>query len=557
MSLLSTLAGRNNSMRVSGSAFETRSLDALRKANAQLKATVNRYEAAQMGGDSRPWIPSYVRDARFDANSFTRWELTRKIRDAACNSWLIHRLCELYIRYSVGPWGLTVTPATGNKEWDAAMADAWGEWCQQPCKDALYPMSQVYRLEAGETHIDGEVFEVLTFRKPVGKKARPAIQMVESHRVKNGGPLSYGEETAGMVDGIKVDDSGRPTHASIFEGLNEGECTLRPFYNPERPIDGGVLHIFDPSRIGMYRAVTGYHSVLNEIQDIQLLESFEMDRAKAAGAIANIMITQTGEIPDMQKLYRDMATGQLGAAGSDPAATKKWQDLQNRIMQMQTVLGARTIALKPGEDMKQIGQTNPSAATQWFWSYQINKICIAKGFHRLLVLPLDNAQGTAIRGIIDDTNSYCRAQFAMFAAAAKAKYHFFADWAIHNVPGLHNAPANWRKCHVPPPREIGVDVGRDSVAKLAAYAAGVISLEDVVGPLGTTAERVTRRKAHNIADIKTIAAEVSAETGVEVKPEEISAPLAEILKSLGIAKQAEGIGEQATAIAEKTEEETE
>ena len=530
--------------RIDNTAFAQRSMQAARAEASALREQVNRYEAAQIGGTSRPYTPGWVRDARFDANQFTRWELTRKIRDAACNSWLVQRLWELYIRYSVGPAGLQVEPSTGTKTWDRAMADAYGEWCEQPCKDSLLTMAQVHRLEAGETHLDGEVFCHLTSRKPRGSRSLPALQLIESHRVGSGGlDINYYPPSAAdsrVIDGVQLDsDSGaRVTGYWVRDDFDGLERVYRPAYNPDRPIDGGMLHIYNPERIGMYRAISPYHSVLNELADLMLLDSLEMDRAKAASSIANILTTMTGEIPDAQKLIRDMAIGRLGIAGNDPAAAKKFEDLQSRIMQMQKILGARTVAIKPGEDIKQLAQSNPSAATQWYWLFKIGQICIANGQHMMLVMP-QSIQGTVARALVDDANSYYRSQCNMFAYAAKAKYRFFADWARYNVPGLQDAPANWRACHVPPPREIGVDVGRDSVAKLAAYAAGVISLEDVVGPLGTTAERVTLRKAHNVAQIKLAAAQVSAETGVDVSPEEISAPLADVARVLAAANPQE------------------
>src|SRR5574343_1091985 len=282
----------------------------LRAENARLKADLsNRYDGAMMGGTQRPWIPAYVRDARLDANQWTRWELTRKIRDLACNVWLVTRLWELYIRYSVGPNGLQVVPATGNKDWDNRMAEAFAEWCECPCKDSRWNIRQVHRIMAGETHIDGEVFLNLTSRKPNGSRSVPAIQLLESHRTgTSGGDVPLTSEQ-GVIDGVRVDAAGRPYAYDVPDGLDGQERTTIHAYDRDFPQAGGILHVYNPERVGMYRAVTPYHSCINDLQDFVLLDSLEMDRAKAASAIANILVTQTGEIPNNEKLIKDFALG--------------------------------------------------------------------------------------------------------------------------------------------------------------------------------------------------------------------------------------------------------
>jgi hypothetical protein len=169
----------------------------------------------------------------------------------------------------------------------------------------------------------------------------------------------------------------------------------------------------------------------------------------------------------------------------------------------------------------------------------------------LLVLP-ESIQGTVARGVLDDANQLFHSRFTLFAHAARQIYWHFAQWARYNIKSLQDAPADWKKCHVIPPRAVNVDVGRNSAAMLAELAAGVTTYDDIAGANGTTPEVLFQKKARNIGRIRQIAAEVSKEMGVEIKPEEIAGPLADIMQKLA---QAQATTDNAAKAEEEPEKE--
>lgn len=514
--------------------------DGTRIGNALSAFFVNRYEAAQPSGPGRSFIPAFVRDARYDANAYSRWEMLRKVRYFERNNWIIPKMREVYIKYTVGASGIPVIPASSDEEWNKHMLESYSEWCERPARDNLLPMGENHKIMSGERHVEGEIFILKTRIKEAGKQARPAIQLVESHRISNPGLqfslndniFSSADGNIGPIDGVEVDSNGTPAGYWSRDSIAGDSWTFRSAKD--------MLHIYRPTRVGMYRNVTPYHAVLNTLHDLDDLQMFEMQRAKINASIAYFLKNAAGEFnQDIVRLGRYMTDDSIPTPNQMPS-----EDLEKRIEQMKTILGSSPIALKLNEELGQLKNENPSAATQWYWKYLISQICSALGVPMILIWP-ESIQGTVARGIYDDANTFFRGEFYMFAHAAINIYRFYADWARYNDKRLVDPPADWWKCHVVPPRAVNVDVGRNSAAILAEYAAGLISLEDICGAYGTTPEVLITKKARNVGRIKQIAKQVATEMGVDIDPAEVSAPLADILAKLAAANQANSVAENA------------
>lgn len=486
-------------------------------------AVLNRYEAAQPSTPRRSWLPQFVRDARYDANSLTRWELTRKIRYFQANSWLVKTCQEIDEKYTVGPSGLQVAAASSDSEWNKRMDAAYAEWCEQPAVNSTLDMGHQHKLISNECHTDGEVFILKTNLKRIRANSMPKVQLIESHRVSSPGSGFGTGDTDGVIDGVRVIDGGQVTGYYVRDGFNSDEWVFKG-------VDD-VIHVFDPSRIGMYRGISPYHSVLNSLHDLDDLEGMEMQRAKANSENAVVLNTWNGEIPNAMVRQQRFLTQQANPQGTPPID----DELQKRISEYRTILGSKTIALKPGEKMEFPSNPSPSASTQWFWKYKVSQICSAIGIPMLLVLP-ESVQGTVARAVLDDANINFKAKYRVYAQAAVDMYQYFAEWARLNVKGLQDGPADWRMCHVTPPRAVNVDVGRNSAAQIAELDAGITNWDDIAGAAGTTAEILIRKKARNIRLIN----KVAIEEGVE--PSEISGSLATIAQKLA---QAEALDSQA------------
>lgn len=498
----------------------------------------NRYEAAIPGSPDRPYLPAFVRDARYDANSFTRWELCRKARYERRNNWLMKRLQSVDARYTVGPHGHVIIPESSDPEWNKNMEEAYLEWCESPFRDSLLPMFQGHQLARKEMHIDGEVFENLTYIKMPGQASIPAVELVESHRVSSPGQdYEFTQDGADIVDGVQLQRDaggklfGRPTGYYVRVGMDGESWTSVRAFDPHQPIAGGMIHTCDPDRIGMARVVSEYAPVLNEIQDLFTLSDLEMDRAKANSEVAALYETWNGELPNNFSGGSRPGVPPSGFSSLPVPGAVSDADMKKRVDLFRKIISSRWIGLKPGEKVTFPENPSPSAATQWLWQFYIERVAITRNIPMFLVLP-ESVQGTVFRGIQDDAQIGFIEQFSINARAARAKYRFFAAWARYNNPKLKDPPADWMKCRVVPPPAINVDFGRNMNALLAGIDAGVFDYDDVIGKDGSTAELRFVKKARNVAKAKLIAEQVSREFGVEVKPEEIIGNLAEIAAKL-------------------------
>lgn len=509
-------------------------LDGTRVGNA-LRVLLNRYEAAQTWDPDRGWIPSFVRDARQDANSYSRYEMFRKIIYFEQNNWLAGRCGEEYTKWTVGPNGLQVIPHTGDPEWNKAMNEAYCEWCESPYLDSTLSMAQGHRLSARTEHFHGGLFIAFTHLKERGKAARPALQLIESPRCSSPGQeFGMREEADGLVDGVQL------KRDAIGKFVKPEGYWIRDTFEGDgwqfRSVEN-MLHLFDPKRIGMYREITPYHAVLNTIQDVHELDLLGMQRAKQIADICYFINTASGELdPDKQRLSR-----YANSTATTPGTTETFDQFRKRFEMFAKSSGAKVQALKMGEKAEQFANDSPSVTEQWYLIYKMGQITGASSIPMILIFPelIDKIQGTAVRGILDNAHEFFRGKSFLHASAAVRQYRYFADWARYNDPRCVDAPADWKKCDVILPRAVNVDSGRNSASDILAFAAGTKSLDDIAGPQGTTAEVLLRKKARNVAMAKVIADEVSAEFSVEVSAEEILGSLADVAQKMAQAEATE------------------
>ena len=498
-------------------------------ADALFTTHEDRYEAANPWTPDRSWIPSYVRDARHDANSWSRWEMCRKIRYFEENVWIVSALATTFQKYTVGPNGIPVTPCSSDKDWNDRMRDSYLEWCEGPCADSRDDMAAVHKMLAREYHIDGEIFVLKTRVKPAGSPSLPRIKLIESHRCSSPGQGFSADDDPHLIDGVALNDDGLPVGYWLRDGILGDEWTYRKASD--------VIQVFEPHRVGMYRGITGYHAVLNKTHDLDDLDMLEMGRAKQNAEVSYWLKTWNGEIPP-SLLRQERGITNRGLGNPIGGLPEGKDGLNKRLLEYSTALGSKVKALKPGEEVEKHESASPTAAQQWYWKYLISQISQARGIPMMLILP-ESIQGTVTRAVLDDANIYFRSQFRVIAPAVRSIYLYYANWARYNVKGLQDAPADWNRCHLVPPRAVNVDQGRNSAMMLAEWAAGATNLTDIAGDDGTTAENLIRKKADDIVLIN----QVAAEKGID--PAMISGNIAQILQQLAMANQANALADSA------------
>lgn len=428
-----------------------------------LSSLFNRYEGATYT-TSRSYVPAAVQDARADLGKCTREELVRKSRYWEKNDALYNRLCDLFESYTVGA-GLVLQPSSQDDSWNKAAREWWSAWERYCDLTSRQTFGTVQSLIARAWFVDGECFVVLTR----GESGRPRIQVIEAHNVSTPAKLSASEGKT-IIDGIKVDGVGRPTGYYINGSLVAADS---------------VIHVFEPNRPGQYRGIPFCHAVLNDIHDLSDLQLLEMQRARQAAEVSNIITTSSGELDAAQARRNRIA---VGAAETGNAST--------RDDYYRSVFGASARVLRRGDDFKQFKIESPSDATRALWLNLEEKICAGIGMPRILAYP-GSMQGTVYRGALDMANSFFRVRSSVLGECFRRIYEFSMGWAVSNDAALKtNTPDDWYSVNIQPPRAVNVDVGRNSSAQLAELEAGATTLDDIYSPLGKDwREQLRKRKA--------------------------------------------------------------
>lgn len=455
----------------------------------------NRYEAGQRWGTSRSWLPAFVQDARFDADSATREEIVRKSRYFERNNAIVNRLADLFEQYTVG-CGLQINPASSSEEWNQA-AKAWFEIWSKFCDlTSLQSFGTIQSLVARAWFIDGEVFILKTRgREYANSPAKPRIQLIEAHRVATPQRLTT-EEGKRIVDGIELDGNGRPVAYHVRDGFDENEYRRIPAEQ--------IIHVFEPSRPGMYRGLPFLYPVLNDIHDLDDLELCEMKAAKQAAETATFIETASGELSaeDKRRERFNQATQKGDGTTVDEARTRYIKD----------AIGGRVAGLKMGEKVTQFVSQRPSVTVQWYWDYLTSKICAGSGISKLLVYPW-SMQGTVTRADLDVMSGFFHARSAVLGRAFSEVFVYVMGWANANDPALDGAPPDWFLVNTRAPRSVNVDVGRNSSAMLAELKAGARTYQDVYAELGQDWREQLRQKAKEAAFIRSLATVFKVEPG--------------------------------------------
>lgn len=467
----------------------------------------NRYEGGQLHTSSRSYIPAYVQDARFDADSATREEILRKARYWERNNAIVNRLADVYEQYTVGG-GLQMIPSSSDPDWNERAKVYWDESCKLLNLCNRQPFSADQSLTARTQFIDGGIFIL----KTKGETGFPRIQFIESHRCRT--PSSMRElEGATIIDGVEVDKrTGRPIAYWIADGV-ESQSFRRI------PADQ-IIHVFEPSRVGQYRELSFLYPVLNDIHDLDDLQILEQKAARQAAEISNVITNETGELSPDQLRNQRYNLGKQTSAGTET--------LEQRVEYIRRTTGAKTVALKNGEKFEQFKSERPSVATQGYWDFLTSKICAGVGIGKQLVFPW-SMQGTVVRADLDIAAQFFKSRHAVLAAAFAEVYIFVMEYGIKRDVRISDPPPDWRNVSIRPPRAVNVDNGRNSSAMLAELAAGATTYEDIYSPQGHDWKDRIRQKAKEVAFMKKVAAEEGVEPGeiAESMKVEVAQPVQE------------------------------
>ncbi len=516
--------------------------------NRAWRAARNYIRAGQRYSRDRSDMWGEVGEPYEEITSAERREIVRKCHIFEGRNAIVNQFSDLIEQYAIGPHGLQFIPSSSDIKWNAAAKKFWDAAQENIDLTSLQTFGTLQALIARAVYIrDGESFALLTHgtetRKPVDKSRpefpmpveRPRVQIIESHRIATP-PNLQEQEGVRIFDGVRVDDRRRPIGFYVRDvhsnSLGIGEQVFR-YYTTDQLIQMG-----EPSRAGEFRFLPLLYPVLDDIHDLDDLQTLGMRSAKNQSRLANVIKNSSGEFSPTQVTRNRFRVGTQDANANAVA--------EDRLRHYKQVLGAETIALRKGEEFEQAESKTPSQSMQWLLEYITWKICAGVGIPKILVYP-QSIQGTVSRGEYDRANAFFRARSAALASFFKRIYLYFIEWGINNIPDMSSPPSDWRNCTYRPPRAVNVDVGRNSAAKIAELESGGGTLEGWYAELGEDYVAQLTQKAREAKLIHELAKEFG------VTPGEISKPvldsLTRMMEAEAAKKQAEHSNEDEETIA--------
>lgn len=470
-----------------------------------LGGVMARYKAAFQQWGERSQIWSTVQDARLDISQATRTELLRLHRDFLENCPVISRIENLIVQFAVGFSGLVCDPNSSDEDWNEARSKNWETWSRNPETNSRQSMSECEQQWARQL-MAGEVFVNKTQRL-VGLVPTPAIETIESHRVATP-PDKAGEEGKTIFDGIRVNALGLPVSCYVRDAIDQASFKEIPFSKDS--LSPGIIHKFKARRPGQLRGIPEGYTGMNINRDYDDLHKLEMQAAKAASKITNVLKNASGEFSTSDK-WR----GKINLPNQGGAATK------NHPLFYQYVDGAVNIALKKGEEFDQFQSNRPSVAMQTFWDLLVTEICIAYNVPKLLVMPF-SMQGTVTRADLDVASGAFRANFEIIASIVRETYEWQTAWAVKFDRAMDGKiPKDFLEVFIRPPRAPNVDIGRNSAAMLAELAAGTLTYQDVFAERQQNWRTQFKQAAECAAYLKKLAVQFSTD-GIVVTEQDIA-----------------------------------
>lgn len=467
-----------------------------------LLKVLNVRHAAAHYSTARTRIFGTPQDGKLDIASCDRLTLVNQSRHWELNSPIAAKLGNIFEQYTVGEDGLPVSPATSSADFNRDALAYWQESEQYLDVGSLQGFRNLQAVTAWRWFFDGDVFWV----KTRGETGFPRLQLIESHRVATPDDLRKRDD---IIDGVQVDPrTGRPVAYYIADGAD-----AKSFRRIEAAF---IIPVQEHTRARMHRSLPFLAPSLNDLQDLHELQHFEMLAAKDAAEITNVIYNQIGEAPQdglSRTRFSDNVTLNTGTNVTE-----------ERSEYYQSKVGGRSVYLQIGDKLEQFKSDRPSVVSQQFWDYLTSKICAGCGISKLLVYPW-SMQGTVTRADLDSQAAFFRARSAVMISAVRQAYEYVIGMGISSGR-IKNAPKDWKKCSIRPPRNVNVDVGRNSSAAIAELKAGGKTFQDWYGELGMNWREKLAQRAEEAAFLQQLATEngINAHQISDIAPEPVPEP---------------------------------
>lgn len=426
-------------------------------------------------------------------------ESTTTTRDRIVMMWEARDLVENFppAKAAIRRYGTFLTPteyapATGDREYDLKVAEAFHNWCKRADVTGRHSFRKLVQLGAEMRPADGDCGFAL---RRVGGELK--VQLISADRIGNPNEIWQSENADGSqyFGGVIVDRIGAPRAYRVYRVTTSGQ-----YEDPEDIPAAQFFHYFDPFRVDQYRGITDFHAVARHARMLKGILEAELAGVQFASQNAALVFTERGAPPS-----RNMFTPS-GAAALANGEQPKQEESQ-----------VANIKYLYSGDKVEVMPSRPGAAFNGFVQEIMREIALGLGGYPAGVLwGTQDFRGPSVRAEFaqaDRVNN--RAQGILCDKVCDPiKNAVILDMLARGELPLPTRQAGesyeqavlraTRGTFRFPPR-LTIDVGRESVARLSELTEGAGSLQEIAAEDGKDAYTRLEEKAQAAAWIKDLA----------------------------------------------------
>jgi len=420
--------------------------------------------------------PSNLSGAEDFRSNYDRVELMKRARDLSENNGLVRSILMKFASHVAS--NLTYQARTDNPKANTEIEAYWNEWFNNCDLSTRHTGSTLMQVATMSMLRDGDFLFVLVRDKNGDLK----LQGIESDRL--GDPYKT-YTSLELIGGIHIDrDTGAPTAYDIYNR------SIGDFYSYQVTISASqAFHYFDPLRIDQYRGVSAFHTAINDATDIYDIVNFEKLAAKVASSQSAVVKRSNNNASDLSALTTE-------------------ENFDNQQIKLESMESGKVSYLEPGEDIIfPDGPSRPSGAFAEFHKILLRNICMGLGIpYSFAVDPSAMSGPTARLEMQQAGRTFNRYQKLLNDKVLNPiKNIVIADGVARGMisgngakttKGIFNFGAN-----------VSIDLGRESMANIAEFKAGLTTASSIYAEKGLDVEAAFRARAIETKMIQDLAKE--------------------------------------------------
>ncbi len=382
--------------------------------------------------------------------SFPRRQLVQFGRYLDENQSYVNGVFSDIVDYSIRS-GLTPVFHGGDETWQKEQLAAFKAWAESPTASGANNLTAELKVIVRAWLRDGECFVSFT-QKSDGS---PCIQTLETHVFSD----IYGfnvTKAAGFLDGVRYSDTGQPLEYQTFAG--------------ESLPASGVLHVCEPTRAGQLRVAPAWRSSINNLFDVKELDQLAKQGFKLQLVIPTFIQRAGGAQNPRDKTF-----------GPQTAPTTTSEDSQ----QFQKVTGVVMQDVPMGSVVNNLRPEYPGPLYTVFKESFIRDFCVGVRWPYDFVT-LSSLNGTQQRTVIEKAKA--RAEVIQDTIVWPVLKRAMLHWLAYRIASGETAAVdNWWNVGFRRPRDLSIDLGRDTKAIADEVSKALMGPEEYYALYGQTA----------------------------------------------------------------------